>query len=167
MPLADLLQGAADAVRTHVTQRGSGGGRDYEAISAILLKDLLTFVPLTVWQEALISAATRTDVAPELNVASNMIIVDRTNASDAVLAQLANGTADTRVHTVEDALVAIEEAAAALCTRCSKLAQRHATQAAPRTMNDRRAAGKRRAAAAWRVAFSVSLVSAEDPGTRI
>ena len=34
-------------------------------------------------------------------------------------------------------------------------------------MNDRRAAGKRRAAAAWRVAFSVSLVSAEDPGTRI
>ena len=47
MPLADLLQGAADAVRTHVTQRGRGGGRDYEAISAILLKDLLTFVPLT------------------------------------------------------------------------------------------------------------------------
>lgn len=101
-------------MRTHVTQRGSGGGRDYEAISAILLKDLLTFVPLTVWQEARISAATRTDVAPELNVASNMIIVDRTNASDAVLAQLANGTADPRVHTVEDALVAIEDAAAVL-----------------------------------------------------
>ena len=97
----------------NVNQRGSGGGRVCEAISALLLKDLLTFVPLTLWHEAHRSAATRADVAPELNVASNMI-VDRTNASDAVLAQLANGTADPCVHTVEDALVAIEDAAAVL-----------------------------------------------------